>query len=234
MSPNENKEKTVPKSAEESGESEYSAPKFMSLVCIMQMVKLMDAVGILFPQTLPEGTQPITTKREFLDQFATAKMSAHIDCPNCKAFVSYRWYANDVKELKTHLATSVHEDKKVSLPTFYTLFAPSEYNCRLSAVAASAIGNESHPEPSPAVAMQNRCVHNATLIVCFEDIQMRFPVISSDFFSVSPIFDQLQSDYGRSECHLISFRHFYFFVDYVSTYFRVAGLQPLRKHKSAL
>jgi hypothetical protein len=126
MSPNEKKEKTVPKSAEESGESEYSAPKFMSLVCIMQMVKLMDAVGILFPQTLPEGTQPITTKREFLDQFATAKMSAHIDCPNCKAFVSYRWYANDVKELKTHLATSVHEDKKVRLPAMYTLFASSE------------------------------------------------------------------------------------------------------------
>jgi hypothetical protein len=126
MSPNENKEKTVPKSAEESGESEYSAPKFMSLVCIMQMVKLMDAVGILFPQTLPEGTQPITTKREFLDQFATAKMSAHIDCPNCKAFVSYRWYANDVKELKTHLSTSVHEDKKVLLPIKHMLFASSE------------------------------------------------------------------------------------------------------------
>ena len=98
----------------------------MSLVCIMQMVKLMDAVGILFPQTLPEGTQPITTKREFLDQFATAKMSAHIDCPNCKAFVSYRWYANDVKELKTHLSTSVPEDKKVLLPIKHTLYALSE------------------------------------------------------------------------------------------------------------
>jgi acetylglutamate synthase len=86
-------------------ESEYSAPKFMSLVCVMQMVKLMDAVGILFPHTLPEGIQPITSKKDFLEQFASAKMSAHIDCPNCKAFVSYRWYANDVKKLKTHLAS---------------------------------------------------------------------------------------------------------------------------------
>ena len=114
-SPDDNK---VPKSLEESGDSEYSAPKFMSLVCIMQMVKLMDAVGILFPHTLPEGTKPITSKREFLDQFASAKMSAHIDCPNCKAFVSYRWYANDVKELKTHLAASVEGDKKVLLDSF--------------------------------------------------------------------------------------------------------------------
>jgi hypothetical protein len=110
FSPTESK---VPKSAEESVESEYSAPKFMSLVCVMQMVKLMDAVGILFPQTLPEGTKPITSKREFLDQFSSAKMSAHIDCPNCKAFVSYRWYANDVKELKTHLSVSAQDNKQV-------------------------------------------------------------------------------------------------------------------------
>jgi hypothetical protein len=94
-------------------ESEYSAPKFMSLVCVMQMVKLMDAVGILFPHTLPEGIQPITSKKDFLEQFASAKMSAHIDCPNCKAFVSYRWYANDVKELKKHLASSLQDSKKV-------------------------------------------------------------------------------------------------------------------------
>jgi hypothetical protein len=114
-SPDDNK---VPKSVEESGDSEYSAPKFMSLVCIMQMVKLMDAVGILFPHTLPGGTKPITSKREFLDQFASAKMSAHIDCPNCKAFVSYRWYANDVKELKTHLSASVEGDKKVLFDFF--------------------------------------------------------------------------------------------------------------------
>jgi hypothetical protein len=96
-------------------ESEYSAPKFMSLVCIMQMVKLMDAVGILFPHTLPQGVQPITSKKDFLDQFANAKMSAHIDCPNCKAFVSYRWYANDVKKLKSHLASSDQESQKVHL-----------------------------------------------------------------------------------------------------------------------
>jgi hypothetical protein len=94
-------------------ESEYSAPKFMSLVCIMQMVKLMDAVGILFPHTLPQGVQPITSKKEFLDQFSNAKMSAHIDCPNCKAFVSYRWYANDVKKLKTHLASTDQDSQKV-------------------------------------------------------------------------------------------------------------------------
>jgi hypothetical protein len=94
-------------------ESEYSAPKFMSLVCIMQMVKLMDAVGILFPHTLPQGVQPITSKKDFLDQFASAKMSAHIDCPNCKAFVSYRWYANDVKKLKLHLASTEKDSPKV-------------------------------------------------------------------------------------------------------------------------
>jgi hypothetical protein len=100
----------IPKSDEE---YEYSAPKFMSLVCVMQLVKLMDAVGILFPHTLSQGVQPITSKREFLDQVTNAKMSAHIDCPNCKAFVSYRWYANDVKELKKHLASSLQDSKKV-------------------------------------------------------------------------------------------------------------------------
>jgi hypothetical protein len=106
--------KMVPQSMEE---SEYSAPKFMSLVCVVQMVKLMDAVGILFPQTLPSGTQPITTKGEFTEHVAHGKMSAHVDCPNCKAFVSYRWYANDVHKLKTHLSACNQENKKVCVLT---------------------------------------------------------------------------------------------------------------------
>jgi hypothetical protein len=154
MGSDENK---IPKSDEE---YEYSAPKFMSLVCVMQLVKLMDAVGILFPHTLSEGIQPITSKREFLDQVTNAKMSAHIDCPNCKAFVSYRWYANDVKELKKHLASSFQDSKKVHFCLIYIVSLWRSPNpCRLSAVAVSGIGNASHLVPNLAVVTRKRCVH---------------------------------------------------------------------------
>jgi hypothetical protein len=135
---------------------EYSAPKFMSLVCVMQMVKLMDAVGILFPHTISDGTQPITSKREFLEQFATAKMSAHIDCPNCKAFVSYRWYANDVQTLKAHVTSSTSENKKVPqkyIPVWFSLML-----FRLSAAAVSVIGSANRLALNLAAVMPKRCV----------------------------------------------------------------------------
>lgn len=174
----------VPQSMEQ---SEYSAPRFMSLVCVMQMVKLMDAVGILFPQTLAEGTQPITTKREFAEQVNHAKMSAHIDCPNCKAFVSYRWYANDIHKLKTHLSAADQENKKVS--SFYpaVAFVPGVMSCRLSAAAALVIGSASRPVPNLAVAMQRRCVHHR-IPLCFCNRPTRCPVT---LCTVAPALGQL-------------------------------------------
>jgi hypothetical protein len=57
------------------------APKFMSLLCMFQMAKHQDAVGILYPQTLTEPQITAPAKIEHV------KISAHIDCERSKGFV---------------------------------------------------------------------------------------------------------------------------------------------------
>jgi hypothetical protein len=59
------------------------APKFMSLLCMFQMAKHQDAVGILYPQTLTEPQITAPAKIEHV------KISAHIDCERSKGFVQY-------------------------------------------------------------------------------------------------------------------------------------------------
>jgi hypothetical protein len=86
---------------------ELLAPKFMSLLCMFQLVKHLDAVGIIYPTTVPVGTAPPNMKIEHV------KISAHIDCERSKGFVQYRWYSTDVNELVDDLTSGDKNSKKV-------------------------------------------------------------------------------------------------------------------------
>jgi hypothetical protein len=83
------------------------APKFMSLLCMFQMAKHLDAVGILYPQTLTEPQITAPAKIEHV------KVSAHIDCERSKGFVQYRWYSSDIKSLAEYLSCAETAGKKV-------------------------------------------------------------------------------------------------------------------------
>ena len=86
---------------------ELLAPKFMSLLCMFQLVKHLDAVGIIYPTTVPVGTAPPNMKIEHV------KISAHIDCERSKGFVQYRWYSTDVNDLVDDLTSGDKNTKKV-------------------------------------------------------------------------------------------------------------------------
>lgn len=86
---------------------ELLAPKFMSLLCMFQLVKHLDAVGIIYPSTVPTGISPPNLKIEHV------KISAHIDCERSKGFVQYRWYSTDVNDLVKDLASGDKHTKKV-------------------------------------------------------------------------------------------------------------------------
>ena len=79
----------------------------MSLLCMFQLVKHQDAVGILYPHTLPDPQIPITSKVEHV------KISAHIDCERSKGFVQYRWYSSDIRNLVHFLSSSDKDNKRV-------------------------------------------------------------------------------------------------------------------------
>jgi hypothetical protein len=83
------------------------APKFMSLLCMFQLVKHLDAVGIIYPSTVPAGSILPNLKTEHV------KISAHIDCERSKGFVQYRWYSADVNDLIQDLTSGDKHTKKV-------------------------------------------------------------------------------------------------------------------------
>ena len=87
-------------------EDELLAPKFMSLLCMFQLVKHLDAVGIIYPSTVPIGMSPPNLRIEHV------KISAHIDCERSKGFVQYRWYCTDVNDLVKELASGDKHTKK--------------------------------------------------------------------------------------------------------------------------
>jgi hypothetical protein len=86
---------------------ELLAPKFMSLLCMFQLVKHLDAVGIIYPSTVPFGMTPPNMKVDHV------KISAHIDCERSKGFVQYRWYSADIQELVKELSSGDRNTKKV-------------------------------------------------------------------------------------------------------------------------
>lgn len=83
------------------------APKFMSLLCMLQLVKHLDAVGFMYPSIAPDTAAPTNMKLEHV------KLSAHIDCERSKGFVQYRWYATDVDDLVKDLTSDDKITKKV-------------------------------------------------------------------------------------------------------------------------
>jgi hypothetical protein len=83
------------------------APKFMSLLCMLQLVKHLDAVGFMYPSIASEAMAPSNLKLEHV------KLSAHIDCERSKGFVQYRWYATDVDDLVKDLTSNDTTSKKV-------------------------------------------------------------------------------------------------------------------------
>lgn len=84
------------------------APKFLSLLCMFQMIKHQDAVGILYPHTLPESHAPIAPNTRQI------KISAHIDCERSKSFVQYRWYSANITTLTNFLSSAdKHNNKAV-------------------------------------------------------------------------------------------------------------------------
>jgi len=86
---------------------ELLAPKFMSLLCMFQLVKHLDAVGIIYPSTVLSVAPPPNMKIEHV------KISAHIDCERSKGFVQYRWYSTDVNDLVDSLTSGDKSTKKV-------------------------------------------------------------------------------------------------------------------------
>lgn len=82
------------------------APKFLSLLCLFQMMKHQDAVGILYPHTLPESHLPIAINS------GQIKTSAHIDCERSKSFVQYRWYSANITTLTKFLSSADKHNKK--------------------------------------------------------------------------------------------------------------------------
>jgi hypothetical protein len=83
------------------------APKFMSLLCMLQLVKHLDAVGFMYPSIAADTMAPSSMKLEHV------KLSAHIDCERSKGFVQYRWYAADVDDLVKDLTSGDKTAKKV-------------------------------------------------------------------------------------------------------------------------
>ena len=81
------------------------APKFMSLLCMFQLVK--DAVAIIDPSTLPNGAAPPNLKADHV------RISAHTDCERNKGFAQYRWYSSDVNDLAKDLSCGDKNTKKV-------------------------------------------------------------------------------------------------------------------------
>jgi hypothetical protein len=86
---------------------ELLAPKFMSLLCMFQLAKHLDAVGVIYPSTVCVGTAPPDLKLE------RVKISAHIDCERSKGFVQYRWYAADVNDMIEDLTQCGKHSKAV-------------------------------------------------------------------------------------------------------------------------
>ncbi len=86
---------------------ELLAPKFMSLLCMFQLAKHLDAVGVIYPSTVCVGTASPDLKLE------RVKISAHIDCERSKGFVQYRWYAADVNDMIEDLTQSDKHNKAV-------------------------------------------------------------------------------------------------------------------------
>ena len=83
------------------------APKFMSLMCMFQFVKHLDAVGIMYPTAVQAGSSaPPLMKLDHV------KISAHIDCERSKGFVQYRWYGADANELADDLSSGDKSSKK--------------------------------------------------------------------------------------------------------------------------
>jgi hypothetical protein len=83
------------------------APKFMSLLCMLQLVKHLDAVAFMYPSNAPDAAhQPNVSLHH-------VKLSAHIDCERSKGFVQYRWYASDVDDLVQELTSDDKAAKKV-------------------------------------------------------------------------------------------------------------------------
>jgi hypothetical protein len=74
---------------------------------MFQLVKHLDAVGIIYPSTVPFGMTPPNMKVDHV------KISAHIDCERSKGFVQYRWYSADIQELVKELSSGDRNTKKV-------------------------------------------------------------------------------------------------------------------------
>jgi len=83
------------------------APKFMSLLCMLQLVKHLDAVAFMYPSNSPDAAPHPNVALNHV------KLSAHIDCERSKGFVQYRWYASDVDDLVQDLTSNDTTAKKV-------------------------------------------------------------------------------------------------------------------------
>ena len=83
------------------------APKFMSLLCMLQLVKHLDAVAFMYPSNAPDAAPHPNAALNHV------KLSAHIDCERSKGFVQYRWYASDVDDLVQDLTSNDTTAKKV-------------------------------------------------------------------------------------------------------------------------
>ncbi len=65
---------------------ELLAPKSMSLLCLLQFVKNLDASAIPDSSTAPVGTSPCSMS------FDHVKLGAHVDCERGEEFALHRWY----------------------------------------------------------------------------------------------------------------------------------------------
>jgi hypothetical protein len=81
------------------------APEFMSLLCMFQLLK--DAVGVMYPSTLPNAAAPPHSKADHV------RISAHTDCERSKGFVQYRWHSSDVNHLIKDLTCGDKNTRKV-------------------------------------------------------------------------------------------------------------------------
>jgi hypothetical protein len=83
------------------------APKFMSLLCLLQFVKHLDVAGSSDPSTSSVGLTPSQTS------FENVKLSAHIDRERNKGFEQHRWYSADVDCLVKDLSFENKSAKQV-------------------------------------------------------------------------------------------------------------------------
>lgn len=88
---------------------ELLAPKFMSLLCMLQLVKRLDISQLMHPTSIPISPDIASTKISMHN----LKLSAHIGCEGCDGFAQYRWYCEDTSALINQLVAGDRNTTKV-------------------------------------------------------------------------------------------------------------------------